>query len=135
MHPTRIDAMMASALAAVANSAADAGGPTKPLNYSALHFSHVGLTIQVENLTVRDSDPESAGGQFRFEELRAVFQGVRANLRRLDNEESKIDIWRVGTGGFPRRERRVKHLGFGTVGVTPDALESGLASESVKQTK
>ncbi|KAL8786283.1 MAG: hypothetical protein Q9213_002878 [Squamulea squamosa] len=135
MHPTRIDYLMAAGLAAIANSAADAGGPTKPLNYSAIHYTDAGLTIEVENLTIHDSAPESAGGPFRFEELRAVFQGVKAHLRKVDNEESKIDIWRVATSGFPKRERRVKHLGFGTVGYTPGTAESRLASENVTQSK
>lgn len=118
MAPDRIRAFISSGLIALYDSQTDAGGPSRPLTLSPVTWTDFSLTISVEDLTVRA--PDGGGGRFRWEELRAVYQGVGANIKRIEYMECKIDIWRMETSGFPRREKRIKHLGTGTFQYAPD---------------
>lgn len=57
-------------------------------------------------------------------ELKAVYQGIGAFMKELGYDELKIDFWRVAIGGFPKRLRRIKHLGVGSLRVTPGLPDS-----------
>ncbi|KAL8726300.1 MAG: hypothetical protein Q9166_006802 [cf. Caloplaca sp. 2 TL-2023] len=135
MHPSRIASLIVSGLAALDTSAAEAGGPFSPLNLSPIKWTYSLLAITVEDLTWRAPDPESAGGRFRYDELRAVYQGVGANIHSISNEECKIEIWRMATGGFPRRQRKVKKLGTGVINVAPTDANVGLEAGNKTNTE
>ncbi|KAL8880312.1 MAG: hypothetical protein Q9198_002255 [Flavoplaca austrocitrina] len=106
------------------NSADGAGGYLKDVGYPSTQWTMHEITINITDLTMQDRQPESAGGRMKWGELKAVYQGIGAYIKELEYDELKIDFWRVAIGGFPKRLRRVKHLGYGSLRVTPGMPDS-----------
>ncbi|CAO1598842.1 MAG: hypothetical protein LQ349_000562 [Xanthoria aureola] len=125
IHPTRMEELISYGLVALDNSAVAAGGYFKDVGLPYIKWTLHQLTLNITDLTLRDPQPERAGGRLKFGELKSVFQGVGALMKKLEYDELNIDIWRTATRGFPRRLMKVKHLGVGTLRVTPNEPDSG----------
>ncbi|KAL8709867.1 MAG: hypothetical protein Q9220_005483 [cf. Caloplaca sp. 1 TL-2023] len=117
----RLSHFIISGLAALDNTARDAGGFSHPLTYSPITWTDVGLVLAITDLTV--SDASGTDGRFRFDELAAVYQGVRANLKKIDMEACKILVWR--TENTRVRRRVVKQLGKGDLRYVGRTIELG----------
>ncbi|KAL8850893.1 MAG: hypothetical protein Q9221_004206 [Calogaya cf. arnoldii] len=128
LHPQRIEIMMADAIYALGNSEADAGGSHIAVNKPETHFQEHGLRISVTDLTYGIPNPEANEGMMKWGELRAIYQGVRAHMKDLENLECDIRAWRMKTEGRPRRERKIKDLAEGTFGAAALAGDLGLDS-------
>ncbi|KAL8913028.1 MAG: hypothetical protein Q9171_002096 [Xanthocarpia ochracea] len=126
IHPERIEYFIQTALDALERSAAEAGGLMKPLGAPLIRWEWGALLMLVDNLTWQDPNPESAGGPFLWQELRAVLAGIRVYMKRIEYEECKIAIWRTDTGGFPKRLRKIKNLGSGTLYAADSTEDLGL---------
>lgn len=113
MHRRDIENLIGTGLVALDLLAARAGGPYANLDVPRIRWAISGLVIRVSDDTRQH--PELAGGPFRFDELKAVYEGARVALRRIDNLECIMAIWRVS--GFLRR--RAKLLGHGYVDIQP----------------
>ncbi|KAI4257331.1 MAG: hypothetical protein LQ352_001681 [Teloschistes flavicans] len=113
MHRADIENLIGTGLVALDLLAARAGGPEANLNVPRIRWAISGLVIRVSDDT-RQS-PEIAGGPFRFDELKAVYEGMRVALRRINDLECILAIWRV-SGIF---RRQVKFLGHGYVDIQP----------------
>lgn len=113
MHRANIEDLIGTGLVALDLLAARAGGPFAPLNVPRIRWAISGLVIRISDNT-RHS-PQLEGGPFRFDELKAVYEGVRVALRRIDNLECIVAVWR--TSGFLRR--RTTFLGHGYVDIQP----------------
>ncbi|KAL8861814.1 MAG: hypothetical protein Q9178_001683 [Gyalolechia marmorata] len=126
IHPERFEYFIQTALDALERSAAESGGLMRPLGAPLIRWELVALLMLVDNLTWQDPNPGSAGGPFLWQELRAVLVGIRVYMKRIEYEECKIAIWRTATGGFPKRLRKVKHLGSGTLYAADGTGDLGL---------
>ena len=126
IHPERLDYFIQTAIDALHRSAAEAGGLMKPLGAPLIRWEWGALLLLVDNLTFEDPNPESAGGPFRWQELNAVLLGIRVHMKKIEYEECKIAIWRTDTGGFPKRLRKIKHLGSGTLYAADGTEDLGL---------
>ncbi|KAL8673285.1 MAG: hypothetical protein Q9168_002283 [Polycauliona sp. 1 TL-2023] len=115
VNPERVRLLISHGLYALANSERDAGGSHKTVGWPAIDFKDFGLAISVIDETLRTPGKEGDGGKMQWGELRAIYQGVGAHFRDMENQEFKIDAWRMKTGGFPRMGRRIKHLATGTL--------------------
>lgn len=120
-----MEELISYGLVALDNSAVAAGGYFKDVGLPYIKWTLHQLTLNITDLTLRDPQPERAGGRLKFGELKSVFQGVGALMKKLEYDELNIDIWRTATRGFPRRLMKVKHLGVGTLRVTPNEPDSG----------
>lgn len=109
---------MRDGLYALGNSERDAGGPHKDVNVPLTHFSDYGIQITVWDKTLGPGF-EADGGKMKWGELRAIYQGVLAHAKDVGDTELKIEAWRMKTSGFPRRERKIKHLASGKLSVNP----------------
>ncbi|KAL8879819.1 MAG: hypothetical protein Q9192_008153 [Flavoplaca navasiana] len=118
IHPERIDYLMQYGLYALGNSERDAGGPHMDVNLPVTHFSDYGIQINVEDKTLGPGS-EADGGKMKWGELRAIYQGVWSHAKDVGNTELKIEAWRMKTRGFPRIERKIKHLASGKLSVNP----------------
>ncbi|KAL8717180.1 MAG: hypothetical protein Q9225_005556 [Loekoesia sp. 1 TL-2023] len=92
--------------------AARAGGDTADLDVPAIRWAMSGLAIHVSDATRRR--PETGGGPFRFDELKAAYDGVREAVDMIGNVECWFEIWRVYSSTI---RWRVKRLGGGTLTV------------------
>lgn len=125
IHPRRIEELISYGLVALDNSAVAAGGYFKDVGHPFIKWTLHQITINITDLTLRDPQPESAGGRLKWAELKGVYQGMGGLMGKLEYDECNIDIWRTATAGFPRRLKKVKHLGVGTLRITPHEPDSG----------
>ncbi|KAL8666943.1 MAG: hypothetical protein Q9168_007386 [Polycauliona sp. 1 TL-2023] len=110
---------------ALDNSADQAGGYDKVVGQPYVRWSMYHLTINITDLTMKDPKPESGGGKLTWGELRFAWQGIGANIGKIKYDECKIDIWRMGMVGIPKRQAKIKHLGIGWLKITPNEPDSG----------
>ncbi|KAL8680632.1 MAG: hypothetical protein Q9224_006925, partial [Gallowayella concinna] len=89
--------------------ASGAGGPTAQLNSPSTQWNAAGLKIVNYDATI--AVPQTHGGPYRFDELRAVYAGVRAVAHEIGYRECTVSVDRIG-GVF---KRKVKFLGNGYV--------------------
>lgn len=57
-------------------------------------------------------NPEVGGGRLRFDEVRAVYQGIGAVIQRLGYEECQIDAWRMVNGRSQRFRVKLLMSGY-----------------------
>ncbi|KAL8850216.1 MAG: hypothetical protein Q9221_004815 [Calogaya cf. arnoldii] len=124
IHPDRMEALIGYGIMAIGNSIIAAGGDFKDVGQHYLPWSFHQLTLNITDLTMQDPQPESAGGRMKWRELRAAYQGIGAVMKKLNYPECNVEFWRTTTGGFPRRLRKIKNLGIGTLRVTVNEPDS-----------
>ncbi|KAL8993108.1 MAG: hypothetical protein Q9169_006599 [Polycauliona sp. 2 TL-2023] len=125
IHPERIQFFFGAALDAVANDERRAGTHT-PVNLPESLYRDFGLVMNIVDHTVAARDPDAHGGKMQWGELRAIYQGVWAHMGQMENEQVKIEAWRMETKGRPRYQRKVKHLGSGAFQAVTPGLEMEL---------
>ncbi|KAL9022911.1 MAG: hypothetical protein Q9196_007475 [Gyalolechia fulgens] len=87
-----------------------AGGDTADLNVPSIRWAISGLAIQITDATTYD--PHTTVPRARFDEIQAAYDGVGAAIRRIDNVEAGIRVFRRGS--FIRRREEV-FIGFGFI--------------------
>ncbi|KAL8788908.1 MAG: hypothetical protein Q9213_001431 [Squamulea squamosa] len=80
-----------------------------PNNMPRIRWAIDGLAIQTTDAT--RATASTAGGPFRFDELRAGYTGVEAAVAKIGNVECSFSVWRVSR----IIGRKVKFLGYGDV--------------------
>ncbi|KAL8778620.1 MAG: hypothetical protein Q9213_007339 [Squamulea squamosa] len=75
--------------------ASQAGGPNAPLEPDRrdIGYTDYGLAMNFNDITVHN--PEVAGGRLRFDEVKAVYEGVAAVINQIGYEECAIQAWRM----------------------------------------
>lgn len=82
--------------------------------------------MDLTDVTVRD--PEAGGGRLRYDEVKAVYEGVLAVIGRIDYEECVIDVWRMVDKGKDAGGRvKAKYLISGYLVNSPEARRSAAA--------
>ncbi|KAI4111847.1 MAG: hypothetical protein LQ339_000306 [Xanthoria mediterranea] len=71
-----MEELMSYGLVALDNSAVAAGGYHKDVGLPYIKWPMHQLTLNITDLTLRDPQPESAGGRLKFGELKSVFQDL-----------------------------------------------------------
>ncbi|KAL8910050.1 MAG: hypothetical protein Q9171_004645 [Xanthocarpia ochracea] len=101
----KIPAFIHTAVIDLDRTAAQAGGPTAHLepDRKLIGYANYGLAMNFYDVTV--SNPEVAGGRLRFDEVKAVYQGIEAVIWRIGYEECTVEAWRLVRG---RDGRKVK---------------------------
>ncbi|KAL8728706.1 MAG: hypothetical protein Q9166_005193 [cf. Caloplaca sp. 2 TL-2023] len=91
-----------TSLVSLDHMASHAGGPTAPLEPDRrdIRYANYGLEIKLNDITVRY--PEVGGGRLRYDEVKAVFEGVGAVISQIGDEECVIDAWRMVNGSSGR---------------------------------
>ncbi|KAL8857598.1 MAG: hypothetical protein Q9178_005926 [Gyalolechia marmorata] len=105
--PASLQTLITTGLAALGFLAARAGGWDADLDVPRLRWDNAGLTIFMNDGTLRN--PQAAGGPFRFDEMRAVYEAVGAATGRIGYRECSIVVWRISNV----LSRKVKFLGWG----------------------
>ena len=112
MNRLAIDNLMLTGRVAIDLLAARAGGFDADLNAPRFGWAISGLAIQTSDATQRHPrDRLTAGGPFRFDELKAAYQGIQLALFEIGDVECNFHVWRVSN----IIRRRVKFLGYGYV--------------------
>ncbi|KAL8918466.1 MAG: hypothetical protein Q9172_005425 [Xanthocarpia lactea] len=109
LPPANIPTFIHTAILALDRTAAHAGGPTAHLepDRKLIGYTNYGLAMNFYDVTV--SNPEVAGGRLRFDEVKAVYQGIGEIIHRIGYEECTVDAWRL-VKGRDGRNVRVKVL-------------------------
>ncbi|KAL8845782.1 MAG: hypothetical protein Q9221_009080 [Calogaya cf. arnoldii] len=96
--PAFIRPFIASALDYLDTTASQEGGPTAPFGPDRQTIGHSsdGIVMNFNDITIHN--PEVAGGRTRFDEVRAVYQGIAAVIQKLGYEECHIDAFRMVNG-------------------------------------
>ncbi|KAL8856850.1 MAG: hypothetical protein Q9178_006567 [Gyalolechia marmorata] len=105
LPPANIPAFIHTAVIALDRTAAHAGGPTAHLepDRKLIGYANYGLAMNFFDVTV--SNPEVAGGRLRFDEVKAVYQGIGAVIHQIGYEECTVEAWRLVSGRDGKKVR------------------------------
>lgn len=115
MPSERISNLISTGIVALDLLAQRAGGDTAALNVPAIRWAIGGLAIQITDATSY-SPHQTAVPRCRFDEMKAAYVGVAAAIRRIDNVEADIRVFRRGS--VLRRVPKT-FIGFGYVVIAP----------------
>ncbi|KAI4275647.1 MAG: hypothetical protein LQ337_003078 [Flavoplaca oasis] len=97
-----VSPFMRNALLSIDRIAAQEGGPTAPLgpDRKSIGEPHDGLYLHFNDVTFHHA--QAGGGRTRWDEVRAVYQGVYDVIYAFGYEECQIDAWRMVDGRSQR---------------------------------
>ncbi|KAL8727235.1 MAG: hypothetical protein Q9166_006199 [cf. Caloplaca sp. 2 TL-2023] len=119
MPPDSVANLISTGVVALDLLAARAGGPDADLDVPRIRWAISGLVIFMNDATTRS--PQTAGGPFRFDELRAAYRGVGAVAQEIGYRECTVVVWRLSSV----LRRQVKFLGWGYVTLSLDGEGEG----------
>ncbi len=110
--PGSIPAFISTALSSLDRTAAQEGGPTAPLgpDRKTIGFSNYGITMSFNDITIHN--PQVGGGRLRFDEVRAVYQGIGDVIQQLGYEECHVEAWRMVNGRSQKFKVKVLMSGY-----------------------
>ena len=109
LPPADIPPFIRTAVIDLDRTAAHAGGPTAHLEPDRKLIGYVNYGLAMNFFDVTVSNPEVAGGRLRFDEVKAVYEGIGAIIYRIGYEECTVEAWRL-VKGRDGRNVRVKVL-------------------------
>ncbi|KAL9039823.1 MAG: hypothetical protein Q9180_002302 [Flavoplaca navasiana] len=100
--PAFVSPFMRNALLSIDRIAAQGGGPTAPLgpDTKSIGEPHDGLNLHFNDVTFHHA--QAGGGRTRWNEVRAVYQGVYDVIYAFGYEECHINSWRMVDGRSQR---------------------------------
>ncbi|KAL8807351.1 MAG: hypothetical protein Q9223_004780 [Gallowayella weberi] len=83
------------ALISLAREAAQAGGPTAPMESDRrkIGYKNYGLDMELNDVTY--DHPEAGGGRLRYDEVKAVYEGVDSAISLIGYEDCVIEGFRM----------------------------------------
>ncbi|KAL8811991.1 MAG: hypothetical protein Q9223_007403, partial [Gallowayella weberi] len=128
MDSSAVAQLMLYAINSLDDLAARSGGPNARLHTPSIQWEAEGLKIVNYDATLGES--QTHGGPYRFDELRAVYAGVRAVAHEIGFRECTVSVDRIS--GFLKR--KIKFLGNGYVMLNnpreTEAFEKAVANET-----
>ncbi|KAL8803111.1 MAG: hypothetical protein Q9182_003361 [Xanthomendoza sp. 2 TL-2023] len=133
MDSSDVSHLMLYAINGLDDLATRAGGPNAQLHTHSIQWDAEGLKIVNYDATLGES--QTHGGPFRFDELRAVYSGVRAVAHEIGFRECTVSVDRISSGFL---KRKIKFLGNGYVMMNNprenEAFEKAVANETAVDT-
>lgn len=127
MPPGAISNLIETGKVALELLAQRAGGDTANLNVPSIRWAISGLAIQITDATTYN--PHTTVPRVRFDEMRAAYDGVGAAIRRIDNVEAGIRVFRRGS---LIRRRPDEFIGFGYIEISE--LQDGISTGNLTST-